>query len=247
MIFLPLLILWITAAVVTCQQNSDYTIPTCGPSGNAISKRDRPRISFISHDSAISTFFHNPEQGSRDAANIVDVNVEWNRYLTTSEEQMHESIRRAVDDRVDGIICSIPNDLTYEAVQYAIEKKVPVIVFNSGLKYANMLGLTSVLQNNYEAGLMLGENMVKANASKPLAVKLSTMEDSMNSLRLKGIIQSMLGVVPAILEIPDSLANGSSAPNQNIIDTFISGDYDSIISMGGSVSKFSHTSSNVCL
>lgn len=237
MIIIQLLIISIALIVISCQQNLDYTLPKCGPIGNAMRKRARPRISFISHDSAISTFFHNPEQGSRDAANIVDVNVEWNRYLTTSKEQMHESIRRAVDNQVDGIICSIPNDLTYEAVRYAIEKKVPVIVFNSGLKYANMLGLTSVLQNNYEAGIMLGENIVKANGSKPLAVKLASMEDAMISSRLQGIIQALLGVVPEILEIPDTLANDTFAPNQKIIDTFISGDYDSIISMGGSVSN----------
>ena len=113
--------LLLLVTVVTCQF-SDYAIQPCGPNTQT-SYRKRPRVAFISHDSAISTFFHNPEQGSRDAANIVNVDIEWNRYMTTSEEDMHQDILHAVDDHVDGIICSIPNQITFEAVQYALSKK----------------------------------------------------------------------------------------------------------------------------
>jgi ABC-type sugar transport system substrate-binding protein len=116
-----------------------------------------------------------------------------------------------------------------------MEKKIPVIVFNSGLKYANRLGLTSVLQNNFDAGIMLGQNMVNANVSKPLAVKLSTMEDVVGELRIKGIIQSMMGVVPGILEISDNASISSYTPIRSIIETYLTGGYDSIISLGGSV------------
>lgn len=226
MLFLSLLFI----TVITCQQ-IEFTIQSCGLS-SATQKKRKQRIAFITHESAISTFFHNPEQGSRDAANIVDVTVEWNRYMTTKEDEMHENIRKAVDDQVDGIICSIPNEITYEAVKYAVQMKIPVIVFNSGLKYANRLGLTSVLQNNFDAGVMLGENMVKANVTKPLAIKLNTMEDGASNLRLQGITQSMMGIVPGILEISD---NSSYAPTKSIVDTYINGGYDSIISLGGSV------------
>lgn len=75
---------------------SEFTLPTCDLTTPIISKKRR-RISFISHESAIATFFHNPEQGSRDAANLVDVDIEWNRYLMKSESKIVQDIHDAVN------------------------------------------------------------------------------------------------------------------------------------------------------
>jgi hypothetical protein len=85
--------------LIFCQQLEEkFSLPSCGISTTITTQKKRPRIAFVSHDSAMATFFHNPEQGSRDAANMVDVDVEWNRYLTASESTMVKDIRNAVDN-----------------------------------------------------------------------------------------------------------------------------------------------------
>lgn len=60
-------------------------------------QKDRTRIVVISHDSAMETFFHSPEQGARDASAILDIGFEWNRHLINSGQKMTTDIRNAVD------------------------------------------------------------------------------------------------------------------------------------------------------
>lgn len=81
-----------------CQKDtlSQFSLPACGVTTTKLVKK-RFRIAFISHDSAIATFFHNPEQGSRDAANIIDVDIEWNHYLSITPAKMAKDIHDAVD------------------------------------------------------------------------------------------------------------------------------------------------------
>ncbi|KAI8644223.1 hypothetical protein BD408DRAFT_401184 [Parasitella parasitica] len=199
--------------------------------------KKRQRIAFISHESAIATFFHNPEQGSRDAANLVDVDVEWNHYLAKSESKMAQDIHDAVNKGIDGIITSIPNDSVFQAVEYAVAKNIPVIVFNTGLDYARQLGLTRVLQDDVEAGNMLGEELYNANFSKPLAVQLSSLDDYTSKRRRLGIEQA-IGYSPTVLKIYEaSNMSAVNRPVQLVRDAFLSnaGAYDSIISLGGSL------------
>lgn len=75
---------------------SEFSLPSCGVAATKSLKK-RYRVAFISHDSAIATFFHNPEQGSRDAANMIDVDIEWNHYLGVSVPKMVKDIHDAVD------------------------------------------------------------------------------------------------------------------------------------------------------
>lgn len=96
------ILLWLSLDTIHCQiqhkpkdELSEFSLPSCGITPTIPKKRRR--IAFISHESAIATFFHNPEQGSRDAANIVDVDIEWNRYLARSESSMVQDIHDAVN------------------------------------------------------------------------------------------------------------------------------------------------------
>ncbi|KAL9558812.1 hypothetical protein MBANPS3_000712 [Mucor bainieri] len=231
--------LWLSLCAVYCHiqhdkrkdELSEFSLPSCGITPTMPKKRKR--IAFISHESAIATFFHNPEQGSRDAANIVDVDIEWNRYLTKSESKMAQDIH---DAGIDGIIASIPNESVFKAIQYAISKHVPVIVFNAGLDYALQLGLTRVLQDDVEAGNLLGEELYNAKFSRPLAVQLSSLDSGTSERRRLGI-QQAIGRAPALLEIyQDANITAVSTPAQFVRDAFLSnpGAYDSIVSLGGS-------------
>lgn len=79
------------------QHERQPDIPLCNNKHDAIPGR-RPRIAVISHDSAMASFFHQPEQGARDAAAITDIHVEWNRHLVNTGSKMTKDIETAVDN-----------------------------------------------------------------------------------------------------------------------------------------------------
>lgn len=111
-------------------------------------------------------------------------------------------------------------------------------MFNAGLDYALQLGLTRVLQDDVEAGNLLGEQLYNAHFSKPLAVQLSSLDNGTSERRRWGI-QQAIGHAPALLNIyQDSNVTAASTPAQFVRDAFLSnpGAYDSIVSLGGSVS-----------
>lgn len=59
--------------------------------------RDQLRFAVIAHYSILSTFFHSPEQAARDAAAIVNVDIEWQRHIVNTGETMAQDILDAVD------------------------------------------------------------------------------------------------------------------------------------------------------
>lgn len=122
------------------------------------------------------------------------------------------------------------------AIQYALDKQVPVIVFNSGLEYAKTLGLTRVLQDDMEAGMMIGENLSHGNFTRPLAVQIASFDERVSEHRRLGI-QNALGNKPELLDLVES-TNGSTTLDKVVQDLFLQspGKFDSIVSLGGSVS-----------
>ncbi|KAI8391178.1 uncharacterized protein BYT42DRAFT_602084 [Radiomyces spectabilis] len=193
----------------------------------------RPRIAVISHDSIVTTFVHNPEQGARDAAAILDLRIDWNRHLVDSDSKMTGDIRNAVDSGIDGLIVTIPNDDVFEAVEYALRKNVPVIVFNTGLEYAQRLGLTRVLQDDAEAGQKLASELVRRGYNRPLVIRLATLDQKTFESRMNGI-RAVMRSEPDVLSLP--LFNNTLQPIMQIKQAVSSNNtYDSVVSLGGSV------------
>jgi DNA-binding LacI/PurR family transcriptional regulator len=135
---------------------------------------------------------------------------------------------------VDGIIASIPSDDVYHSIKKAVQANIPVIVFNSGLKYAESLGLTRILQNDEHAGSIMGEELKKRNCSKPLLVKMSSLEKATSEERILGL-SHILGDPLSFIEIKetDNLASQINAVKNAVLASKES--FDSIISLGGSV------------
>ncbi|KAI8997001.1 hypothetical protein BDB01DRAFT_13819 [Pilobolus umbonatus] len=249
---IPLFISFYNAQLTRKEDESpDFSISACT---NTIPSMKKPRIAFISHDIVLPTLYHNYEQGSRDAANILDVDVEWNRYLSIPQARMAKDIYKAIETvsqysvymyipvanmfiskGVDGIITSIVSDEVYEAVQYALKRKIPVIVFNSGSEYAQSLGLTRVLQDNYEAGVMIGTELSKRNILQPLIVQMDSLDKMTAENRIRGI-KSAINSSPTILKLSEPFNNSSITMTKMITDHFYlnANMFDSIISLGGS-------------
>ncbi|KAI9245683.1 hypothetical protein BDA99DRAFT_543582 [Phascolomyces articulosus] len=217
-------------AAAVDQQVPPPHLPNCSRSNASPPK---PRIAVISHDSAMATFFHNPEQGARDAAAIMDIQIEWNRHLINTGSKMTTDIRAAVDNRVDGIILTIPNDEIFEATQYALDNNIPVLVFNTGLQYAKRLGLTRILQDDHEAATMLGRELQRRGFSKPLVIHLEGLDNQTFENRFAGL-RDAIDNEPTLLNLHDY--NNTAQPLIKVRDTFLSnGSYDSIVSLGGSI------------
>lgn len=135
------------------------------------------------------------------------------------------------------MIVTIPDDAVYQAVQYAMSKNVPVIVFNSGLRYAQQLGLTRVMQDDYEAGRMLALELYNRHYSQPLCVHVSTQNDldlPVINYRIEGIT-SVFNSTPTLMRAYKN--DNRDEAIQKIRQALQSNQYDSIIAMGGAVSN----------
>jgi hypothetical protein len=72
------------------------TIPICATSDH-YDPSNRPHIAVIAHNSAIGTFHQSSEQGARDAAAILDIQLDWNRHFINSASKMKADIYEAVN------------------------------------------------------------------------------------------------------------------------------------------------------
>ncbi|KAI7874924.1 hypothetical protein K492DRAFT_211261 [Lichtheimia hyalospora FSU 10163] len=234
--FTTLLLPLISHAADTYSNNG---IPNCThPPGdhvnlNPAASRDQLRFAVIAHYSVLSTFFHSPETAARDAAGIVGVEIEWQRHIVNTGETMAQDIRDAVDRNVDALIVTIPDEAVYRAVQHAMSKNVPVIVFNSGLEYAQKLGLTRVMQDDFEAGHMLMSALYERNYSRPLCLHVSSQHDldkPIIDLRIQGIT-SIIGTTPNLTTVQSN--DNPDAAIKTIRESLQNNEFDSIIALGG--------------
>lgn len=134
---------------------------------------------------------------------------------------------------MDGIILTIPNDEVFEGAQYALDHNIPVLVFNTGLDYARRLGLTRVLQDDHEAGTMLGRELRSRGYTRPLVIQLTGLDNKAFIDRLESFSNAMQAK-PVLLELREY--NNTAQPLVKVRDTFLTnGTFDSVVSLGGSV------------
>jgi DNA-binding LacI/PurR family transcriptional regulator len=122
-----------------------------------------------------------------------------------------------------------------QPIQYAMSKNISVLVINSGMQYARELGLTRIMQNNYEGGKYVGDELVQRGYSKPVILHISTVSETTFDTRVRNISDA-IGSRPDTLAITDFINTEQST--QDIITqlTASNATYDSIISLGGDVS-----------
>lgn len=133
---------------------------------------------------------------------------------------------------MDGIILTIPDDTVFDAAKYALNKNIPMIVFNTGKDYATQLGLTRVLIDDKNGGELLGQQLYDKGFRSPLIFQSSNPEDMASKERLLGIQNTMkIFTTPIFIK----LNNNTIDPATEIKQLFQKGNHDSIISLSGSV------------
>jgi len=149
-----LTILALACAAWGCGQTATKT----GPAPRA----DRPlRFIFISpvcHEE----FFDPVKKGMQDAARMMGVQAVFTGTEGVDVEAQAAMVTKAVQEGYDGIAVDIIDAAAFDdAVKAALEKGVPVVAFNTDDTTPNVR-LSSVNQNLYQAGRVLGRNAAES-------------------------------------------------------------------------------------
>ncbi len=145
------------------------------PSGGTPAPASRPdgpvRIAVVTHGVASSPFWAIVRKGVETARRQMDVDVRYQAPDTYSLARMERLIDRAVRERPDGLVVSLPEPGLGPAVRRAAKAGIPVVSINSGSDVAKSLGVMAhVGQPEDRAGLAAGERLIAAGTRRALCV-----------------------------------------------------------------------------
>ena len=127
-------------------------------------------IAVVTHDDG-GSFWAVAKKGAEQAGKDMGVTVKWSGSNNDPEKQA-QLIEAAVTEGVDGLAVSVPNaDAIKDAVQTAVDAKIPVITLNSGAEDSASLGaITHVGQTESIAGEGAGAKLKEAGVTKLICV-----------------------------------------------------------------------------
>jgi len=131
------------------------------PAGAAPDAAARP-LRFIFITTLVHEEFFNPvRKGMQDAARLMGVRAEFTGTEGVDAKAQAAMITQAVADGYDGIAVDLIDPEAFDAaIQAAVEQGVPVVAFNTDDTTASAR-LSSVNQNLYEAGRVLGRRALE--------------------------------------------------------------------------------------
>lgn len=125
-------------------------------------------------------FWKTVEAGARKAGEELGVNVTW--VGPTKEDdraQQIQVVETQILNRMDGIVLApLDAEALRRPVQEAVEKKVPVVIFDSGLNNADDLIVSFVATDNFKGGELAGRKMSELLGGKGRVLLLRYQEGS---------------------------------------------------------------------
>ncbi len=146
------------------------------------------------------TFWKSVEAGARQASEELGVEIIWKGPLKENDRaQQIAIVEQFVSEGVNGIVLAPLDDTALRRpVQSAMEKKIPVIIFDSALKGEQGKDFVSfVATNNKLGGAMGGEQLAKSLGGKGKVVLLRYQEGSASTMEREA------GFVEAIKKNPE--------------------------------------------
>jgi simple sugar transport system substrate-binding protein len=127
-------------------------------------------IAMVTHGDG-GSFWSVAKKGAEQAAKDMGVTLKYSESNNDPEEQA-QMIEAAVSEGVDGLAVSAPNpDAIKDAVQTAVDAKIPVITLNSGAEESASLGaITHVGQTETIAGQGAGKKLKDAGVTKLICI-----------------------------------------------------------------------------
>jgi simple sugar transport system substrate-binding protein len=142
------------------------------------------RIAVVSHGQASDPFWAIVKRGIDDAARETGVAASYRAPDTYDIDRMERLIDEAIDDRLDGLVVSLPDVRALApAIRRAVRARIPVISINSGSDRFRDLGSSvHVGQPEWRAGFESGRRMGEAGVRNALCVN---QESGNAGLRLR--------------------------------------------------------------
>lgn len=123
--------------------------------------RQHRRVIGVVPKSVSNIFWVTVEEGVRNAARNLDVDIEWNGAQTESDiPRQIQIVDSMITRRLDGIaVAASERKALTQVLERASAARIPVTIFDSGIDSDNYVSFVST--NNYEAGRMAGERLAR--------------------------------------------------------------------------------------
>jgi simple sugar transport system substrate-binding protein len=168
--------------------------------------RDHPqwRFAFINH-AVTNPFFVPARYGSADACSLFGVSADWTGSRRSDVGEMVAAMRRAINNRVDGIAVSIIDPLAFNApTALALQRGIPVISYNADGGRGNRR-LAYVGQDLYQAGLKFGSRIVELVGAGDVFLFIATPDQ--------------LNIQPRVDGARDAVRDSGKAINLRVVAT----------------------------
>ncbi len=163
-----------------------------------------------------TTHFHwkSVEAGARAAAQELGVEILWKGPLKENDRaQQIAIVEQFVSEGVDGLAIAPLDDVALvRPVRAAMAKKIPVVVFDSGLKgEVGKDWVSYVATNNKLGGVMAGEELARVMGGKGKAMLLRYMEGSASTVEREAGFLEALAKHPEITLLSSNRYLGATA------------------------------------
>ncbi len=173
-------------------------------------------------------FWETVEQGARDAAKELDIELKWEGTLTETEiAEQNKIIENMINLGVDGMaIAPLNNKATAKSVANAVDNQIPVVIFDSSLDGDKHVAF--VATNNVAGGELGAKHMLEqlGDESKKVAVLRFVQGTASTENRAKGFIAAMkvAGIEVVADAYPeDGTVAGCKKTASNVLEGFVEG------------------------
>ena len=171
-------------------------------------------------------FWETVEQGARDAAKELDVDLKWEGTLTETEiAEQNKIIENMINLGVDGMaVAPLNNKATAKSVASAVGTNIPVVVFDSALDGDKHTAF--VATNNVTGGALGGEHMIETIGSgdKKILVLRYVQGTASTENRAKGFINTVKEAGMTVVADPypeDGTVAGCKKTASNTLEGYV--------------------------
>jgi simple sugar transport system substrate-binding protein len=164
----------------------------------------RWRFAFINH-AVTNPFFVPARYGSVDACSLFGVSADWTGSRRSDVGEMVKAMRRAINERVDGIAVSIIDPVAFNApTAQALDRGIPVVSYNADGGRGNRR-LAYIGQDLYQSGLKFGSRIVELVGAGDVFLFIATPEQ--------------LNIQPRVDGARDAIRDSGKAINVHVVAT----------------------------
>lgn len=174
-------------------------------------------------------FWKSVKAGAEDAGKELGVEISWKGPLKEDDRESEiKVVENFVTEGVQGIVVAPLDDTALVApIESAIQSKIPVAIIDSALKSDKYVSF--VATDNFKAGVMAGEEMVKQLGGKGRIVVLRLMAGSASTTEREEGFLSVVKKNPGIKVLSDNQYAGATiekaqAASENLLAPYNKGD-----------------------